>query len=467
MILKTTKKIRIDFFTCQFHLLIVFFILFLNSVNAFAIENQKITINKIKIIIDEQIYNWQEVNNIPEKEAINFTSPKTVISFLSIKPNETIYIKILEQKLFDAEKRLMESGYFFSAKTYWVSSSNDQNLVNVIIEVKEGFLFRFGGGAIFGVAGKDNLFGLRKSIYLFFGYNLNGVDFKDELFFGSDFIFRLRLLYQNSYGFSEITFNKIDLTNTFGYRFSPQTSLILFSYIRYQDSVISEDYSTLFFYNGKFFTFNERLVFNYNFYKGNPDFYLRGLIEFSPGFYYYLPVFGTWSNSYNNFILNLKAKTIIVLETSFLTFGISSVLFYSGGVLDYIDSYNLSYSDEGFVRTSIANYQKFPDATFITNIELRSKYFVLPLSGIFNFSFSFFIFDDIAFNKIIYKQITDLPVNLITDEVNIQNGFYILNSFGFGIRFGFDIPINVFFTLTIGWNLNGNYSIILFFGKGF
>jgi len=79
----------------------------------------------------------------------------------------------------------------------------------------------------------------------------------------------------------------------------------------------------------------------------------------------------------------------------------------------------------------------------------------------------FFIFDDIAFSKILYKNISNLPYELTSDEVFINNGFYILNAIGFGLRFGFDIPINVFFTLAIGWNLNGNYSIIFIMEKDF
>jgi len=460
------KKEKI-FFVMLIFILNLFLLNFLTISICFADENRKVIINKIKIIIDENIYNWDKPDLIPEKDKINYTSPKTVISFLYVKPGEILFIKKLEEKLFESERRLNQSGFFISVKTYWVFSTSDETRVNVIIEVKEGFLSRFGGGAIFVVVGKDNLFGLRKSLYGFLGYNLIGFDYKDEIFLDSNFIFGLKLLYQNSYGFSEISFNKIDLNNIFGYRFSPSSSLKLFSYIRYQDSQILDIYNHLFFYNGKFFTLNEKLIFNSNFYKGNLEFYYRGMLEFSPGIFYYYPLYQDQNNYFNKIIFNLETKILFVIETKLFSFGFCSNLFYISNPLDYIDSYNISFPGYSFVRTNIAIYQKFPDAVFVTNIELRSKFFNLFLGGIFNLAFSFFIFDDIAFSKILYKNISNLPYELTSDEVFINNGFYILNAIGFGLRFGFDIPINVFFTLAIGWNLNGNYSIIFYYGKGF
>ncbi len=452
---------------------------FINT-TIFASEGKTLIINKIKIIIDGQLYEWENSENIPIKNENNFTAPSTIISFIDIKPQESIESKILEQKLFNIEKNLINSGYFFTASAYSVESSKGENYANIIIEVTEGFLLRFGGGSIFGIFGKDNLFGLRKGYMVALGYNLDGIKYYDQLLFNSNFIFAASLFYQNGYGFSDISFDKMDFELTIGYRFKPYFSLSLISFLEYQDSNVLDDFEG-FFIDGQILTIKESLKFEYNYYyflskENKSDFYFRGKIFINPSIIYYLNITNqneNISNSFDNIIYLINFGKLLMLETKYLSAGFYTQFFYTSKILDYFNSYNLSYSENPFVRAPVSKTQSFPDILLVTNFEIRSPEFLIPLGGVFNFVFSIFIFDDFAFCKFLHKNPSDLPSTYHENDVSyiensiFGNSFYLLNAIGIGIRFGFAIPVNVYFTLTYGINSSGVGSFVLFYGKGF
>jgi len=458
-----------------FILIIIFFLfcftLFFSQRVLAQSKNNFVTINKIKIIIDGQLYVWQNPDNIPEKNDNNFTDPLTIISFLDIKPLEEIEKYKLEQKLFNIEKNLMTSGYFFTASAYVVESSKGENFVNVIIEVTEGFLLRFGGGSIFGVFGKDNIYGLRKSFLIAIGYNLDGIKYCDEIFLGLNSFINISLFYQNDYGFTDIKFNKLDFELDFGYRFKPNLKISLDSFLSYQNSNILSGLEN-YFYDGEFLSISEGIKIQYNYYffinkTNKSDFYLRGELDIHPSFLFYYGLSDSVQNLPSNPIFLLNIKKVFVLETKYFSSGFATYLFYVNNLLDYFNSYNLSYSQNPFIRTIVAKSQSYPDFSIVTNFELRSPDILIPLGGIFNFQFSIFLFDDFAFCKFLHKSYQLLPEEFKQNELEVKDNFYFLNAIGIGIRFGFGLPINVFFTLTYGFNLNGNGTFILFYGKGF
>lgn len=476
-----------QFLIFLFYLLFIFILILLSyfpfpfiNTTIFASEGKTLIINKIKIIIDGQLYEWEKPENIPAKNENNYTAPTTIISFIDIKPQDSIESKILEQKLFNIEKSLINSGYFFNASAYFVESSRGENYVNIIIEVTEGFLLRFGGGSIFGVFGKDNLFGLRKGYMVALGYNLDGIKYYDHLLFNSDFIFAASLFYQNGYGFSDIAFDKIVAELTIGYRFKPNLSLSLISLLGYQDSYVLDDFES-FFIDGQILTIKESLKFEYNYYyflskENKSDLYLRGKIFINPSIIYYFNITNQneiISNSFSSIIYLINFGKLLMLETKYLSTGFYTQFFYTSKILDYFNSYNLSYSENPFIRAPVSKTQSFPDILLVTNFEIRSPEVLIALGGVFNFVFSIFIFDDFAFCKFLHKNPSSLPSNYHENDVSyieesiFGNNFYLLNAAGIGIRFGFAMPINVYFTLTYGINTSGVSSFILFYGKGF
>ncbi|MFN3411369.1 MAG: hypothetical protein ACK4YF_04340 [Exilispira sp.] len=474
------KKLRVFYIFLVFLSLFLFLLLFFSNYS-YAKDSKIVIISKIKIIIDGNIYEWEIPDIIPQKNETNYTSPLTVISFLDIKPLDKIELKTLTQKLFNIERNLLNSGYFFTASAYFVQSSKAEGLVNVIIEVTEGFLLRFGGGSIFAVFGKENLYGLRKGYLVALGYNLDGIKYYDNMIFNSNFFLNTGIFYQNGYGFSDISFDKIDFELNFGYRIKPNLFLSLISFINYQKSTLIDGFET-YFYQGDFFTFKEGLKIFYNYFyffnddknqNEKADFFVRGEFIINPYIIYYFNIRNSNQNLPDDLIYIINIKKTLVLETKYLSTGFSIAFFYSSNNLDYFVSYNLSYSDNPFIRTLVSKSQAFADMLFVSNFEIRSREFLIPLGGIFNFVFSIFIFDDFAFCKHIYKNPQILPSSFHENDVQyIQNTIfdlynYFLNAFGGGIRFGFAMPVNVYFTLTYGINLNKNGTIILFYGKGF
>lgn len=372
---------------------------------------------------------------------------------------------------------LFNSGYFFTVSAYYVASSKGENYVNVIIEVTEGFLLRFGGGSIFGIFGKDNLFGLRKGYLIAAGYNLDGIKYYDNLLFNSNFFFNIRLFYQNSFGFTDIFFNKVDFEIEAGYRLKPNFSFSLITFLGYQDSNIIEEFES-YFIDGKLWTFKQGIKIIYNYYyflnkENKSDFYLRGEFLIYPSIVYFLNNFNQNSQIiFNDLIYVININKILMLETKYFSCGFSTHFFYSNKILDYFNSYNLAYSEFPFIRATVSKVQSYPDLLLVTNFEIRSPEILIPFGSIFNFVFSIFIFDDFAFCKFEHKDPSSLPYKFHENNVQYLNtiskdNFYFLNGAGIGIRFGFSMPVNVYFTLTYGINLNRTGSFTLYYGKGF
>ncbi|MEN2998746.1 MAG: POTRA domain-containing protein, partial [Brevinematia bacterium] len=76
------------------------------------------------------------------------------------------------------EERLKNTTWFYSSRVYIVPSARGEEYRNVVIEVNEGFLLRFSGGYAYGMAGMDNIWGNGEKIFLYLGYNRQGIDFE-------------------------------------------------------------------------------------------------------------------------------------------------------------------------------------------------------------------------------------------------------------------------------------------------
>ncbi|MCX8059490.1 MAG: hypothetical protein N3A58_08770 [Spirochaetes bacterium] len=468
--IKCFKRKRFIFIIIFTFLIFLLFIIFNEDLLASEKieESYKIvTINKIRIIINEEIYDWENLHIFPKKRPTNYTDPLTIISFLSIKPKQTIKLNILEQKIFNIEKILISSALFSSVCIDIIELSQDNNLVNIIVEVKEGFLYKFGGGSIYGIFGKNNLSGLRKSFTITLGYNLNGINYTDQLLFNTNFFLDFSLYYKNSFGFKEISFNRIDLNLSLGYRITPFFEIILNSLVKFQNSNLINELSN-FFIQGSFYSIEETLSFNYIYYffinknKKN-DFYFRGYLKFYPSLIYFYNLKFEDSFQFINYnigpIYSINIKNSFLFESKYFSIGFISQLSTSTYKLDYFNSKNMSLSEEPFVRSPVDINLTFPDNFFITSFEIRSPFIKLFNINFLAFELSVFSFYDIAICKILYKYSNSFNLYL--------NNPYYLHAFGIGIRFGFAQPVNTYFTLTFGINKDNNWKLIFYSGKGF
>ncbi len=172
----------------QFIRILIFFsVLFSLTFAGIWADSDTVYISKIRIVIEEKSYLWDDKEKIPEKEG-GITAPSTVISFISFGPGDRLTVPKLEKKVKLAERRLLLSGYFFKAQVIIVPPRKKPESRTILIKVKEGFLYRFGGGNAFAMFGKENLWGKRKQFELFLGYNLAGGSFVDENFLSRNLV---------------------------------------------------------------------------------------------------------------------------------------------------------------------------------------------------------------------------------------------------------------------------------------
>ncbi len=135
---------------------------FLSSLNVrLYADSDTVTISKIRIIIEENRYIWDYKESIPEKTE-GKTAPSTVISFLSFAPGDSLTTARLEKKVKHTETRLMNSGYFYNARVIIIPPRKKPESRTILIKIKEGFPYRFGGGIAYGMFGMENLWGKRK-----------------------------------------------------------------------------------------------------------------------------------------------------------------------------------------------------------------------------------------------------------------------------------------------------------------
>lgn len=151
--------------------------------NCFAqSEKQKITVSKIKVFLDD----------IELTADNSFSSPfdlQTILSFTKLKADKQMDLTSFEKEVQETQLRLLNSGYFYTAKVEIIPPRKNPEKRSVIISVTTGFLQRFGGGGIYAVYGRVGLMGNRTSLIGFAGYNHNGIIFQNENCFNTPIIF--------------------------------------------------------------------------------------------------------------------------------------------------------------------------------------------------------------------------------------------------------------------------------------
>jgi len=115
-----------------------------------------------------------------------FTEEEVVRDYITDFNNgDVVAAEALDDALRRLEDRLMATGYFYDALAIAVPAAAEPGTagpgtVNVVVEVTEGFRYRFGGGAAYGYFGIANLGGTGKEIGVMAGYNAQAVAYSDH-----------------------------------------------------------------------------------------------------------------------------------------------------------------------------------------------------------------------------------------------------------------------------------------------
>ncbi|HEY1406953.1 MAG TPA: hypothetical protein VF857_10120, partial [Spirochaetota bacterium] len=182
-----------------------------------------VSVSRIKVEIDEEMYIWNPGEPVPTKSSSGFTSPATVLSFVDLKPGETISLPALEREVYRAEIRLTRSHFFYDVSVQIIPPLNAPQKRTIYIKVNEGFLYRFGGGNAYGMFGKDNISGTRKSFRIYAGYNLIGGQLIDDRVSGTNAVAGVSQYYRQSDDDLKkmIQYRSFETTGLLGYRFTP------------------------------------------------------------------------------------------------------------------------------------------------------------------------------------------------------------------------------------------------------
>ena len=418
-----------------------FYILFIFlSFNAFFVFSQdELIIRKIRIIIDEDSYTWEQGDIIPFKVDGAHTEPITIISFLDFKPGDSVSPEKLERKTKMAKYRLIECGYFYSAEVSIVPPRKYPETRTILIKVREGFPYRFGGDSIYGYFGIDNLIGKRKSIKFFAGYNLNGILFRDELFGNSNFIIETGAYYKNAGPGvnSNLKFNLLEMELGLGYRFHPDWIFSINSKTYYKKyPSVDIDYLDLILIPGV----------SGNIILGNPEnpFFIRPVFKSHISFSFleerkiYTAVLGSLRIN-----CPLGKRQSINMQSS-TGLGLSE--------LPERFKFNLYNIPDSSVRSGYDESELLCNKYLLFNLEYRAtmaKFFIPPF---FNTKLDLFIYSDFGFTS---------------DYEKSFNKHTFKDAYGFGLRIIFDNPVFAYFSFSYGWNNKGEGRFVFTGTKGF
>lgn len=424
----------------QSQIKIIFLLIFLLAIKAEGdISLNVVSISKIKIIIEEKEYVWEEKDLIPKKGENDITSPFTIISFLNIFPGQKISLLELKKEVKNAKIRLINSGFFYDVNVLIIPPKEKLDCRTILIKIKEGFLYRFGGGKIYGMFGMDNLNGERKSFKLFLGLSPVGIEFIDESFLKSHFLVGVKAHYFNIFDSTIANYQLFKTSFLSGYFIQPDIFLGLDIFWKYVK--ITEVISNI---TPEFLGGLERsdiLV--------SPNFSLKSYEETS------FAQFEFNINGRVNFIFPLKESDS---KISYLT-RVSAKMKFSeehsvnlqvstGGAnetLSYIEKFNLYDTPDISVRGGYNALDLLVDRFFLINTEYRfclTKFFIPPF---FNTKMEGFIYLDNGWTGKIGED------KYLTD-------YY--NGYGSGIRLLFDNPVFTYFSFSYGTNLKGQTRFV-------
>lgn len=184
------------------------------------------TISRIRMTIGGYEYDWTG-GTAPARAPGGYTSPAALASWLDLRPGDLVDPKGLEGRCQAAADRIMRSGYFFDARVAVVPPLSHPERRTILVEVVEGFTWRFGGGKAFGMVGKEHINGERKALMAAVGYNLDSLCYQNDLFLGLPLVLGAEASYESSAGDSWADFRKGKGELLFGLRPHPDLTLEL------------------------------------------------------------------------------------------------------------------------------------------------------------------------------------------------------------------------------------------------
>jgi len=324
------------------------------------------------------------------------------------------------------EERLINTGWFYNAKVYVAPSSKGEDYRNVVIEVEEGFLYRFYGGNAYGGFGMDSVSGKGGGYRIELGYNRQ--------------LLRLEKLFPLLY--TKIKGNLGNLNTTI---YSNDNKEINIQSVGIKSDVfyfLNPDFA---FYLGGEYRKNFDISYNYLFDSYYPE---AGIVldkrnkKFSPSKGYYLDLnYRYLSFSYHRFGIDGSFFVGLIENLTFAT----RLIFITEDVnVPYLNNPTLRRTA---VRLNVgidgvrANYSDSIGTSLVqANFEIRWQFYTIKLFSMINTIFEFTAFLDAG------KAFGDF------EKIKEFENYAIAT--GLGLRIFFDNPVFLPVRLEAGFDKN-------------
>jgi hypothetical protein len=161
----------------------------------------RIIINRIKIVLDEQLVIWDQADAPPSRPEGTMLEPGPVISLLrwsGILPGASLPEARLSEEVGALRAALERSLLYYCVQAYVIPPSKDPTRRTVYIALQKGFSYRFSGGAYWGMFGDDNADGAWLCYRLWAGYNRVGGMIGQGLADISPLFWQTALVYTNN-----------------------------------------------------------------------------------------------------------------------------------------------------------------------------------------------------------------------------------------------------------------------------
>ncbi len=362
------------------------------------------------------VINWIKV------VGISHTREETILEIAKELKEGKEYTSSELKKIKDRiEERLKNTTWFYSGKVFTFPVKDNEEKVNIIIEVEEGFLWRFSGGNAYGGLGKANIWGEGEKIYGEIGYNRQRIIF-EKLFAGTSLLLNTSIgnvntkIYSNSV---ELDCQRVGFDIKTFYLFN-------WDFKAYLNGGYGVDFSSTY----------EKLHEDY--YTGTGFLIDRRNDFFSSSKGYLIDIYYKWLDfSYSRGGIDIRKYFMIfqnvnlALRGQFILQDENSPFYYS----------LTTYGIDGIRRG-----QKIDGGNILLqfNTELRWKFFNTTLFSTFATSFELTTFFDTGR---VYENLNSLSM----ENFNL--------AYGLGLRIYFDIPVYLPVRIEAGWDKEGKSGL--------
>lgn len=407
----------------------------------------RITVKRVKIVVDDHRYVWEDKKRVPARHADGITEPATIISHLAFAPGDQMTPEALERAVRRAQGRLLATNDYYSVSAVVLPPRKSPETRTVLIRLQEGFTYHFGGGYAYGFFGKDNLRGRRQYFAAAVGYNLTGATFVNESVADTPLILGAECFYTNSGPApAEITeFHRVDTRIRTGLRFHP-------------DWVIGLDVASLFVnhttvpagLDADYFGDARRAELllspslTYQFAADNEP--ISSGVRITARLDLYLPVSGGVRAAY---LLQAVGKKTLAKGHS-LNLQLSHGRAFAPQ--PYMEKFDIYSGNDFAIRSGQDQFGLMAEQIAMANFEYRIHFVGFFIPPFFDVDIDGFVFADAGWAA-------------AHDEPLFGGG--LLDAFGAGLRLNLNSPVFTYFSFSYGWSHQGSGRFVFTGTAGF